>query len=79
LTKIEFNKSIKITEAELNALQANTLINNKVLRGTVKTNVYVEELKMVIDWFNNYSLILPKTDLTRFIMSKIEKKKYVKN
>jgi len=74
LTKIEFNKSIKITEAELNALQANTLINNTVLGGTVKTNVYVEELKMVIDWFNNYSLILPITDLTGFIMPKIEKK-----
>ena len=50
-TKIEFGNKMKISKSAEETLENNTLWNNTVLGGFLKTNVDVEELKNVMDWF----------------------------
>ena len=47
------------------SLETNTLWNNTVFGGFSKTNLKINELKDVIDWFNTYltDFITPKTNL----------------
>ncbi len=80
-TEIKFGSKIKVPKASLKALEANTLWNNTVLGGYLKTNIEVKELKDVSDWFDNYlnPLIYPKSDLAMFITSLIDKKKIKKD
>ncbi|MEY1639510.1 AAA family ATPase [Tenuifilum osseticum] len=75
LTKIKFGNKIKIDETFEKNLEANTLWNNTVLGGFMKTNVDVKELKEVVEWFKNYlhPLIYSKTLLEGFVTSKIDK------
>lgn len=74
-TEIKFGSKIKIDKLfEIN-LEANTLWNNTVLGGFLKTNVDVKELKEAVEWFKNYlrPVIYTKTQLERFVTSKITK------
>lgn len=79
-TKIEFGNKIKIEKTSRKTLEANTLWNNTVLGGYLKTNIEVKELKDASDWFKNYlhRLIYPNSDLAMFITSLIDKNKIKK-
>ena len=79
-TEITFGSKIKVAKASLKALESNTLWNNTVLGGYLKTNIEIKELKDVSDWFKNYlnPLVYPKSDLAMFITSLIDKKKIKK-
>jgi len=79
-SEIKFGRKIKIDKAKLKALESNTLWNNTVLGGYLKTNIEIIELKDVSDWFENYlsPVIYPKSNLTMFITSLIEKQKIKK-
>ena len=79
-TEIKFGSKIKVPKASLKALEANTLWNNTVLGGYLKTNIEIKELKDVSDWFENYlaPLIYPKSDFAMFITSLIDEKKIKK-
>jgi len=74
-TEIKFGSKIKIDRVIEKNLEANTLWNNTVLGGFLKTNVDIKELNEVVEWFKNYlrPLIYAKTQLEVFITSKIEK------
>ena len=74
-TEITFGSKIKKDKAIQKSLEANTLWNNTVLGGYLKTNVDIKELKETVDWFKNYlrPLIYTKTQLEGFVTSKIEK------
>lgn len=71
-THIHFKKSRNDTQI----LEANTLANNTVLGGYLKTNIEQKELQDCIDWFQNYlnPMIYPKADLFSLISSEIDKK-----
>lgn len=72
-TEIEFGSKIKIDRTIEKNLEANTLWNNTVLGGFLKTNVDVKELKDAVEWFKHYlrPLIHTKTQLEKFVTSKI--------
>ncbi len=67
-------KKLTATKAAKEALEANTLWNNTVLGGFLKTNVQIEELKDVSNWFGSYvkPIILPDTDITMYVTNRIE-------
>jgi AAA15 family ATPase/GTPase len=73
-TEISFGRKISIDKFSEKTLAANTLWNNTVLGGYLKTNIDLKELQEVIDWFKNYlaPLVSPKTELEDFITSKID-------
>ncbi len=75
--KIKFGGKIKIEKTALKTLEANTLWNNTVLGGYLKTNIEIKELKEVMDWFQNYlhPLIQPETNLAMYTTSLIDKNK----
>jgi len=79
-TKINFGGKIDVDKTSLKTLQANTLWNNTVLGGFLKTNIEIKELKEVTDWFKDYlySLVYPKTELDTYILSLIDKEKIKK-
>ena len=74
-TEIKFGSKIKIDKTIEKNLEANTLWNNTVLGGFLKTNVDVKELKEAVKWFENYlnPLIYTETQLERFVTSRVEK------
>jgi len=73
--EIKFGSKIKIDKTTEKKLEANTLWNNTVLGGFLKTNVDIKELKVAVEWFKNYlrPLIYTRTQLEGFVTSKIEK------
>ncbi len=73
-TKIKFGGKVKTDKTIEKTLAANTLWNNTVLGGFLKTNVDIKELREAVDWFKNYlhPLINTKTQLEGFVTSKIE-------
>lgn len=73
--EIKFGSKIKIDKTIEKNLEANTLWNNTVLGGFLKTNVDIKELKVTVEWFKNYlrPLIYTRTQLEGFVTSKIEK------
>lgn len=75
LTEIKFGSKIKIEKNTERNLEANTLWNNTVLGGFLKTNANIKELKETTDWFKNYlyPLVEPRTSLAPFITSKIDR------
>ncbi len=79
-TEIKFGSKIKVPKTSLKTLEANTLWNNTVLGGYLKTNIEIKELKDVSDWFESYlyPLIYPKSDLAMFITTLVDKKKIKK-
>lgn len=81
LTSISFGSKIKISQEHKASLEANTLWNNSVLGGYLKTNIASRELQEVIDWFQEKlkGLITPKTELLPFISDKLEQKEINKS
>lgn len=80
LAKIEFGSKIKIGKESKAALTGNTLWNNTVLAGYLKTNFESVELQEVTNWFKQKlkRLISPKTDLMGYISDKLESGKIFK-
>jgi len=74
-TKITFGSKIKKDKAFEKALESNTLWNNTVLGGFLKTNIESEELKDVIEWFsgNLRPLILTNTQLENSVTENVAK------
>ena len=68
--------NFKEERKDIQILEANTLANNTVLGGYLKTNIVQKELQDCIDWFQNYlnPMIYPKADLFSLISSEIDKK-----
>lgn len=81
LTKISFNSRVKIDKQSVKTLEVNTLWNNTVLGGFLKTNIESEELKDVSDWFSNrlQNLIYTSTNLDDEVTSLIEKQQISKD
>lgn len=73
-TEISFGSKISTDKVFEKTLEANTLWNNTVLGGYLKTNIDLKELQEVVDWFKNYlsPLIYPGTELEGFVTSKID-------
>lgn len=73
ITRIAFSKT-KIDEIGLKTLTANTLSNNSVLGGFLKTNIELSELTDVINWFQEYLQwpIYPHNKLDRQITERID-------
>lgn len=68
ITEITFGNKIKVDKISEKTLESNTLWNNTVLGGFLKTNIEIKELKDVIDWFKNYlhPMIRPNLSLDNF-------------
>lgn len=76
LTEIEFGSKIKINKGQKDALEANTLWNNTVLAGYMKTNVEVYEMRQAARWFVGLNwLVTPQTDLKETITWDIHEKR----
>ncbi|SFC31078.1 ATPase/GTPase, AAA15 family [Flexibacter flexilis DSM 6793] len=80
-TEIGFGSKFSKNKTFGKTLEANTLWNNTVLGGYLKTNINFHELQEVIDWFKNYlrPLINTKTELKEFITSQIHNNEISKN
>ena len=74
LTKISFGDKITLEKSAQQILELNTLWNNTVLGGFLKTNINFEELRRVTDWFGSYlkSIIAPGTRIDTLITNKIK-------
>lgn len=74
LTTISFGSKIKIDKTVEKVLEANTLWNNTVLGGFLKTNIEVKELQEVNNWFMGYllGLTFPETELNLLVLTLIE-------
>ena len=81
LTKISFGDKIILDKNAQQVLELNTLWNNTVLGGFLKTNINLEEFRRVADWFQNYlkPIIAPDTKLDTYITNKIDDKKITKD
>jgi len=80
LTKINFGDSMTLDKSAQQVLELNTLWNNTVQGGFLKTNISFEELRQVTDWFGSYlkPIIAPDTKLDTYITNKIDEKKLTK-
>lgn len=73
-TAITFGSKIKKDKTSEKTLESNTLWNNTVLGGFLKTNIELKELKEATDWFKQYlrPLILTTTELEGYVTSCID-------
>lgn len=73
-TEINFGSKIKKDKTFEKTLEANTIWNNTVLGGFLKTNIDFKELREVSDWFTNHlkPLIESDTQLEGYITSSID-------
>ena len=80
LTKISFGDNITIDKNAKQVLELNTLWNNTVLGGFLKTNINLKEFRRVADWFANYlkPIIAPQTQLGHYITEKIDERELSK-
>jgi|LSQX01.2.fsa_nt_gb AAA15 family ATPase/GTPase len=80
-TEITFGSKITTGKVFEKTLESNTLWNNTVLGGYLKTNIDFKELQEVIDWFEKYlnPLVYSRTQLEGFVTSQIEDKKISKS
>lgn len=80
LTKINFSDKITLEKSALQILELNTLWNNTVLGGFLKTNINLEEFRRVADWFGNClkPIVAPDTKLDTYITKKISKEEVSK-
>ncbi|CAA6824894.1 MAG: ATP-binding protein, partial [uncultured Aureispira sp.] len=76
LSAIKFGSKITINKNHKGTLEANTLWNNSVVGGYIKTNFDSHELQEVISWYETVlqPIITPQTDLFQSISKKIEDK-----
>jgi AAA15 family ATPase/GTPase len=74
-TEITFGSTIKKDKTFEKTLESNTLWNNTVLGGFLKTNIELKELKDTTDWFKDYlkPLIYTQTELQAFVTQRIDK------
>jgi AAA15 family ATPase/GTPase len=74
LTTISFGRKIEINKAHKSTLEANTLWNNTVLGGFLKTNIESTELQNVIDWFRSKlkPIVHPKSNLFDYVSDKLD-------
>lgn len=74
-TQIAFGGKIKKDKTFEKTLESNTLWNNTVLGGFLKTNINSKELKEVTDWFSEYlaPLVLTETKLDDSVSEMLEK------
>ncbi|RAI97854.1 hypothetical protein LX64_04903 [Chitinophaga skermanii] len=74
LSLITFNSKIEKDKDITKTLAANTLWNNTVLGGFIKTNIEQKHLKDVTDWFANYlkRIIVTQTDLSTYVTARID-------
>lgn len=79
-TEISFGSKISTDKVFEKTLESNTLWNNTVLGGYLKTNIDLKELQEVIDWFENYlrPLVYTRAELEGFVTSRIESKEISK-
>ncbi|MFN8256523.1 MAG: ATP-binding protein [Bacteroidales bacterium] len=77
----EIGSKIILSKEHKIALETNTLWNNTVLGGFLKTNIDSFELQETVDWFRNKlkPIITPKTNLFGFVTDKIEENEIDKN
>ena len=80
-TEITFGGKIKKDKTFEKTLESNTLWNNTVLGGFLKTNIELKELKEATDWFKDYlkPLIYTRTELEGYVTSRINKTEIEKN
>lgn len=80
-TEITFGSTIQIDNTFKKTLEANTLWNNTVLGGYLKTNIDFKELQSVVSWFkdNLKPLVVMGTDLEDFVSEQINSGKVQKN
>ena len=73
-SEISFGSKIRAGKIFENTLKSNTLWNNTVLGGFLKTNIEIRELKDATDWFANHlsQLISPRTQLDKFIIKLLD-------
>ncbi len=69
LTEISFGSKIKRDKIFEKTLESNTLWNNTVLGGFLKTNIEFRQLKEVMDWFEHFlnPLISTETQLESYV------------
>ncbi len=74
LVDIEFGSKIRIPADSRKALAGNTLWNNTVIGGYLKTNIDSRELQDVAEWFKSFlkPIIKPDSNLVPFIFSRFE-------
>jgi len=80
-TEIRFGSKISVDKVYKKTLESNTLWNNTVLGGYLKTNIDIEELRNVTAWFedNLKPLVLTNTELDTYILGKISSGEIEKN
>jgi AAA15 family ATPase/GTPase len=80
-TEITFGSKITTDKVFEKTLESNTLWNNTVLGGYLKTNIDLKELQEVVDWFGAYlnPLIYTRTELEDFVTSRISDKEISKS
>ena len=73
-TAISFGSKIKTDAALRKTLESNTLWNNTVLGGFLKTNGKLQELSEAVDWFSEYlmPMVYTKTELDDFVTARIK-------
>lgn len=73
-TEITFGSKISTDKFFEKTLEANTLWNNTVLGGYLKTNIDLKELQEVVEWFGNYlsPLFYTRTELEGFVTERID-------
>jgi len=73
-TEITFGSKIKKDKVSKKTLESNTLWNNTVLGGFLKTNIEFSELKDATDWFENYlrPMVFTRTKLEAYVTSQID-------
>lgn len=79
-TEIKFGSKIKKDKTFIKTLESNTLWNNTVLGGFLKTNIDLIELNETIDWFKTYlkPLVYTRTELEGYVTSKIDNNEILK-
>ncbi|MDF1675056.1 MAG: ATP-binding protein [Vicingaceae bacterium] len=79
-TEIKFGNKIKKDKTFKKTLESNTLWNNTVLGGFLKTNIDFIELNETVDWFEKYlkPLVYTRTELEGYVTSKIDTKEILK-
>ena len=81
VAKIKFGTKTKISKYDKQTLALNTLWNNTVLGGYLKTNIEIKELQEVVNWFEYFllSVISSETNLTGLVNMLFDKNKINKN
>lgn len=74
VSEVKFGSTVVIAKSSVKSLELNTLWNNSVFGGYLKTNIESKELKDCIDWFEDYltPVIYTKTELEDFVTSKLD-------